>query len=91
MTGSMNGKTLSAVEAPGAIDLLDRVGAFRSEAFDLLEALTRRSTETWGNSALPEATAEMQHLVNILGDVERLLSRQPRRTARPRLTQAEGR
>jgi hypothetical protein len=66
-------------EPSGTIDLLGRVGAFRTEAFDLLDALTRRSTRTRGNSALPEATAEMQYLVNSLGDLERLLSQTPRR------------
>jgi hypothetical protein len=76
-------------ENSGAVDLLDRVGAFRTQAFDLLDALTRRSTRTCGSSALPEATAEMQGLVNVLGDIERLLSPQPERTGRQRLTVAE--
>ena len=78
-------------EASGNSDLLDRVRAFRTEAFDLLAALTRRSTRTRERSALPEAMAEMQDLVNILGDIERLLSQEPVRTARPRLTLAEER
>ena len=72
-------------------DLLDRVVLFRTEAFDLLDALTRRSTRTRGSSALPEATSEMQSLVNTLGDVERLLSQKPKRTAGPLLMPPEGR
>lgn len=74
---------------PGAQDLLDRVGGFRTEAFDLLDALTRWSTRTGGDSALPKAAAEMQGLVNVLGDIERLLSQQPERVERPRLTLVE--
>jgi hypothetical protein len=78
-------------ETSGTIDLLGRVGAFRTEAFDLLDVLTRRSTQTRGTSALPEATAEMQCLVNGLGDLERLLSQSPERPAPPRLTLPERR
>ena len=78
-------------ENSGNIDLLGRVGAFRTEAFDLLDTLTRRSTRTGGTSPLPEATAEMQCLVNGLGDLERLLSESTERTARPRLTLPERR
>ena len=70
----------------GTNDLLERVGAFRCEAFDLLDALTRSSIQTWGDTSLPEATAEMQSLVNVLGDIECLLSHQSPRITRPRLT-----
>jgi hypothetical protein len=65
---------LGTAETLETIELLDWVGVFRTEAFDLLEALSRRSTRALGDPALPEATAEMQGLVNVLGDVERLLS-----------------
>jgi hypothetical protein len=65
------------VGTPGTTELLGRVDAFRTEAFELLDALTRCATRTRGDSALPEATAEMQYLVNSLGDLERLLSQSP--------------
>jgi hypothetical protein len=68
---------MGSEENTGTIDLLGRVGAFRTEAFDLLDALTRCSTRTGGTSPLPEAAAEMQCLVNGLGDLERLLSQGP--------------
>ena len=84
-------ETTGTEETSGTIDLLGRVGAFRTEAFDLLDALTRISTRTRGPSPLPEATAEMQCLVNGLGDLERLLSESTDRTARPRLTLPERR
>jgi hypothetical protein len=84
-------ESVDTEETFGSTDLLSRVGAFRTEAFDLLDALTRRSTRTRGNSALPEATAEMQYLVNSLGDLERLLSQSPKGAARPPLTLAHRR
>ena len=77
-------------ETSGALDLLAWVGAFRTEGFDLLDALTRRSTRTRGSSGLPEAMTEMQNLVNALGDIECLLSQPPPQVARPQLTPAEG-
>ena len=79
------------MQTSGSADLLDRVGLFRTEAFDLLDSVTRLSTRTRGNSALPEATSEMQCLVNILGDVERLLSHQQKRPAAPLFVPPEGR
>jgi hypothetical protein len=91
MSREIKKETVGTEEAPGTIDLLDRVGAFRTQAFDLLDALARRSTRTRGTSALPEATAEMRCLVNGLGDLERLLSQTPERAARARPTLGERR
>jgi len=79
MSRRIENETVGSEEISGTNDLLGRVGAFRTEAFDLLDVLTRRSTRTRGTSALPEATAEMQRLVNGLGDLERLLSQSPER------------
>jgi hypothetical protein len=91
MSRRIKDEAVGTEEISGTVDLLGRVGAFRTEAFDLLDVLTRRSTRTLGSSALPEATAEMQCLVNGLGDLERLLSQGPERAARPRLTLPERR
>jgi hypothetical protein len=91
MPRAIKEETVGTEERSRTIDLLDRVGALRTDAFDLLDALTRRSTRTRGNSALPAATSAMQGLVNVLGDVQRLLSQKPKQTARSRRTPAERR
>ena len=60
----------TAQEVASRTDLLERTRALRTDAFDLLEALAHSSTGPGGPSSQPEATAAMQALVNVLGDIE---------------------
>ena len=84
MPPAIKEERVGSADGAGRLDPLERVSAFRTEAFDLLTALTRQSTRTRERSALPEAIAEMQSLVNTLGGIERLLSKQPEHAAGPR-------
>ena len=82
---------MSTAQTAETIQLLERVGTFRMEGFDLVDTLACESLRARRDSALPEATAKMQGLVNILGDIERLLSLQRDRQPPPRLRLVEPR